>query len=153
VSWSVIKNAERSLNHSLTFKYPDWHVTAHGAKRLDSTIQQLLNDGHITKDPAREKQWIGSQIVKRLATAVLTNAAQRGASSWDTILAGTFSLVLQAAVSSRSGDIKQSLLWTGEEYLKWRDIEIMAVNDSSTADNDKMVFRMKVTLSYRKGFK
>jgi hypothetical protein len=137
----------------LTFKYPDWKITSHDASRLDATIQDLLNNDHITKDPVREKQWIGCQIMKRLATAVLTNAAQRGTKSWDATLAGTFSLVLQSAMTSRVGDFKRSKLYNGEEYLKWQDIELIAANASSTTDNDKITFRMRVTLYYRKGFK
>lgn len=138
------------LDRALAFHYPDYKLSRHAALRIDVTIQKLLDDGQITKDPVREKQWLTCQIVKKLATAVMSDAVQQGTQSWDVTLAGTFSLVLQAAMASRSGDFKRSAHYTGDEYLKWQDIELVAtVSD----DNNELVFKMMIKLFYRKGHK
>lgn len=147
----MIKNAERSLNKSFTFKYPDWELTSRDAVRIDSVIQQLLNDNRITKDPIRERQWIQSQIITKLATAAFTEALQRGTKDWDATLADVFSLTLQAAMASRSGDFKRSSGWDADKCLKWQDLELVATGGHG--NNEQLVFRMKVTLYNRKGFK
>lgn len=150
IAWTLIKNALVQLDRSLSFHYADYNLSRHGRLRIEATIQKLLDDGQITQDPVREKQWLTCQVVKKLATAVVSDAVQNGTRSWDFTLAGTFSLVLQAALSSRSGDFKRSSHYTGDEYLKWQDIELVAVGSN---DNDKLVFKMLVKLFYRKGAK
>ncbi|KAL8714820.1 MAG: hypothetical protein Q9220_001333 [cf. Caloplaca sp. 1 TL-2023] len=111
---------------------------------------KLLDDGQITKDPVREKQWLTCQIVKKLATAIFSDAVQQGTVNWDTILAGTFSLVVQAAMASRSSDFMRSAHYTGDEYLKWQDMELVA---TASDDDNMLVFKMMVKLLYRKGHK
>ena len=144
----MIKNAEMQLDRALTFHYADYKLSRHDALRLDATIQKLLIDGEITRDPVREKQWLTCQIIKKLVTAVLIDAVENGTKSWDATLAGSFALVLQAALSARSGDIKRSAHYSGEEYLKWRDIELIA-----TAQDGKVTLKMLIKLFWRKGAK
>lgn len=148
IGFSVIKNAELQLDRALTFEYPDWSLARRDGYRIDATIQGLLDRGEITKDPAREKQWITYEIIHKLATAVLSDAVQNGTKNWDITLAGTFSLVFQAALAARSGDITKSVGYKGDEYLKWQDIDLRA-----TGSGDEMVFNMTVKLLYRKGYK
>lgn len=148
IGFSVIKNAELQLDRALTFEYPNWSITRRGGYRIDAAIQGLLDKGEITKDPVREKQWITYEVVHKLATAVLSDAVQTGTKNWDLTLAGTFSFVFQAALAARSGDIMKSVGYKGDEYLKWQDIELRA-----TGSGDEMVFKMKVKLLYRKGYK
>jgi hypothetical protein len=147
IAWTMIKNARMQLDRALTFHYSDYKLSRHVALRIDATIQKLLDDGQITKDPVREKQWLTCQIVKKLATAVISDAVQQGTRSWDMTLAGTFSLVLQAAMASRSGDFTRSAHYTGDEYLKWQDIQLVATGSN---DNNGLVFKMLIKLSYRK---
>jgi hypothetical protein len=150
IGWNVIQDARRHLDRALAFHYPDYNLSRNATLRIDATIQTLLDDGQLTKDPVREKQWLTCQIVKKLATAVLSDAVQQGTKSWDETLAGTFSLVLQAAMASRSGDFTRSNGYTGDEYLKWKDIELVATDDN---DNNGLVFKMLIKLFYRKSHK
>jgi hypothetical protein len=145
----MINNALYQLDRALAFHYPDYKLSRHASLRIEATIQKLLDDGQITKDPVREKLWLTCQIVKRLATAVVSDAVQHGTKSWDATRAGTFSLVLQAAMASRSGDFTRSSHYTGDQYLKWQDIELVAVY----GDDNELVFKMLVKLFYRKGHK
>lgn len=40
------------LQRALTLRYEDFDLSKQDVLRLDATVQQLLNDGKITKDPA-----------------------------------------------------------------------------------------------------
>ncbi len=93
--------------------------------------------------------WLTCQIMKRMVTAVFTDAINNGTKSWDTTLAGCLGLALQAALAARAGDFKQSAHYTGVEYLKWENIELIA--KGSSVENPKLT--MLVTLLYRKGHK
>jgi hypothetical protein len=148
IGYSVIQNAHTALERSLAFHYADWKLSRHDVLRIGATIQQLLNDGLITKDPVREKQWLTCQVVKKLVTAVLMDAIQNGTKCWDMTVAGCFSLVLQAALCSRAGDFMRSKHYTGGEYLKWEDIQLVA-----TVDNGEVSLKMLVKLLWRKGHK
>lgn len=85
-----------------------------------------------------------------MVTAVFTDAlCGKGTQDWDTTVSDCLSLALQAALAARCGDFKQSKRYKGEEYLKWRDINIVACGDSAANPQLKMV----ITLHYTKGFK
>ena len=148
-AWTLIKGAEVQLERALTFQHEGFKLSKRDALRLDATIQKLLNDGKITKDPVREALWLSCQIVKRMVTAVFADAIVNGTKSWDQTLAGCLGLALQAALASRSGDFMRSAHYTGVEYLKWQNIELKA-KGSSVED---LKLTMLVTLLYRKSHK
>ena len=149
IAWTVIKNAEVQLERGLTFNYEGFSLSRREAIRLDATIQQLLDDGEITKDPARESLWLTCQLVKRMIKVVFSDAIVNGTKSWDATLAGCLGLALQAALVSRAGDFKRSAHYTGDEHLKWQNIELLA--KGSSAHDPKLT--MLVTLLHRKGHK
>jgi hypothetical protein len=134
-AWSVMKNAQKHLDRALSFYYEDYSATKRGQMRIDAAILTLLNDGIITRDPVREKQWINCQMVKNLVTAVLT-------------IAGCFSLVLQAATGSRAGDFGLSAHYTGDEHIKWQDIQLAV-----TIKDGKPTLTMLVKLLWVKNHK
>jgi hypothetical protein len=146
ISWSVIRRAVTEVRRALELEYPDWSINRNGRLQIDAVIQELLDTDQITKDPAREKQWITCVMIHKLATAVLSDAVQQGTKNWDLTLVGTFSIVFQAALASRSGEIARSKGYTGDEHMKWEDIELRATGDGSA-------FEMTVKLFYRKGHK
>lgn len=63
-------------------------------------------------------------------------------------VSGTFALALQAALGSRSGDFVRSNHYKGEECLKWRDVELVAMQHKG-----KVVLKMLIKLFWRKGLK
>ncbi|EXJ57123.1 hypothetical protein A1O7_07467 [Cladophialophora yegresii CBS 114405] len=149
IAWTVIKGARAHLERALFFKYEDFKLSKRDELRLDATIQQLLNDGEITKSPVQAALWLSCQMVKRMVTAVFTDAMLNGTKSWDVTLAGCLGLVLQAALAARAGDFTRSSHYGGAEYLKWQDIELVATG-SSVKDPG---LRMLITLQYRKAHK
>ncbi|KAF3001992.1 hypothetical protein E8E13_008011 [Curvularia kusanoi] len=58
MAWTVIKNAEMQLDRALAFHHADYLLTRRDALRIDAAIQKMLNDGEITRDLMREKQWL-----------------------------------------------------------------------------------------------
>ncbi len=149
ISWTVIKQAAHLVERALTFHHEDFNLSKRGSMRIDAIVQQLLNDGHLTKDPIREALWLSSQMVKRMAMAVFSDAMLNGTKSWDATLSGLLALVMQAALASRAGDIKRSGGYKGVEYLKWEDIVLVAKGSSVT--DPKLT--MLMTLKYRKNYK
>ncbi|KAF7189366.1 hypothetical protein HII31_09344 [Pseudocercospora fuligena] len=147
-AWTLIKSAEVSLDRSLSFHFPDFKLSKHEALRIDATIQKLIDDGKVTKDLVREKQWLTCQVMKRMITVIFEDAINNGTKSWDVTLAGCLGLALQAAITSRAGDFRRSSHYQGEQYLKWENIELKA-----TGDRENPRLAMLVTLYFRKGFK
>jgi hypothetical protein len=84
-----------------------------------------------------------------MVTTVFSDAIINGTKSWDATLSGCLSLTLQAALASRAGEIKRSCHYTGVEYLKWKDIELVTKGSSITEPS----LLMLVTLLYRKANK
>lgn len=146
-AWMTIKTAEYAVEVGLQFHYPSFTMSTSQARRLDVLIQTMLDEGKITKDPFREKQWLTCEIMKRMTAAVLANAIDHGTKCWDTTVANALSLVMQSALSSRSGDFKKSLLYA-DEFLKWEHIVLAALGDRA---NPKLT--MVVTLNHCKGWK
>lgn len=149
IAWTVMKEARTQLARSLTFHDENFKLSKRDNLRLDATIQQLLNDGQLTKDPAREALWLSCQIVKMMVSATLSDAILNGTKSWDSMLAGCLALALQAALAARAGDFKRSAHYTGTEYLKWKDIEVIAKGPS--VDDPRLT--MLITLLYLKSHK
>ena len=134
---------------ALTFKYEDFKLYKRNALRPCVTFQQLLHEEKNTKDAVQEALWLCSQIVKRMVTTVFSDAIINGTKSWDAKLSGCLSLTLQAALASRAGDIKRSCYYTGVQYLKWKDIELVAKGSSITEPS----LLLLITLLYRKSNK
>lgn len=148
IAWTVIRDAEKQLNRSLAFHYPNYKLSRHETLRIGAVVQKLLDEGKITRDPVRERQWLTSEIMKKLVTAVIVNAVHNGTKSWDVTVSSCLSLVLQAAMASRSGDFRRSHHYDGEEFLKWRDIQLVVEERNGVGS-----LRMLIKLRYCKGQK
>lgn len=46
--------------------------------RMRSVLQQHLNNKVITKDPAREKQWLDARIIEAMVIALIDDAHYNG---------------------------------------------------------------------------
>ncbi|KIV90268.1 hypothetical protein PV10_07589 [Exophiala mesophila] len=53
IAWTLIKGARVQLERALAFEHEYFKLSKRDGIRLDATIQQLLNDGKITKEPVR----------------------------------------------------------------------------------------------------
>lgn len=105
------------------------------------------NDGMITSEIVRERRWIRSHDVSRMAKSLLENAILQGTLSWDETLKQTLYLVLQAATTARAGDILSSQ-FNPHAFLRWKDIRIAV---SRTAGDGRLTATF--TLEFCKGGK
>lgn len=144
----MTKNAEMQLDRALSFTHEDYRFSKRDGLRINATIQKLLNNSEITKDAVREAQSITCQMVTRFTTAVLSDAIRNSTKSGDSMIAGTFDLVLQAVLVAKTGGMKKSSHYTGNQYIKWKDLKLLA-----SIDNGKVVLEMLVKLLFRKGHK
>jgi hypothetical protein len=109
-SWAVINHADRSLDHSLTFKYPDWKTIKKRRRTSRRNHPRAVGSTATSpRVPYERKQWIGCQIVqeagdRRLDKRCPARNEELGPNPSQHIL----SLVLQSAMSSRAGDFKRT---------------------------------------------
>ncbi|KAI9695795.1 MAG: hypothetical protein M1836_006061 [Candelina mexicana] len=122
------------LHHGLVFSikhcrlnYEDFSISSRGRMRLDAVVANLLQEGKVTKNPFREKQWLGCQIIRRVVNSLLLDALKHGTRSWDVLISKVSSLVLVSALG-RSGDVARSTHYDGLVCLCYKDITIK-VND------------------------
>jgi hypothetical protein len=80
-------------------------LSKHETIRLAATIDQLFEEGRLSKDPLRQKHHIGAFLVRKLALGLLTDALTNGTINWDVVLAKTLSIALTAALGARTGDV------------------------------------------------
>lgn len=103
--------------------------------RIASLINFLLQEGKVTQDPTWEKNWVGAVAVRKLTTAIITDALQYGTLTWDISLAKVLSIVWVAALGVRTGDVNatprdhQKL-----PYLCYHDITIKMDQGTSIDD-------------------
>ncbi|KAI1867821.1 uncharacterized protein JN550_006962 [Neoarthrinium moseri] len=134
------------------FQFPDFKVTAHDERRFTATLARLERDGVLTKERVQEAQWITSETVHLLSRSMLHDAIQNGTLSWDAIIMKTMSLILQAAVSGRAGDVRRSFRYDDpddDDNLRcvcWEHI-VMRMDFR----DDQRIFTATVTLKHTKG--
>jgi hypothetical protein len=64
--------------NSLKFRYRDFRLEPTDGVRLTNVLHQLREQNLITKDPTREKLWLGSMIVRRMVDGFITDAIEHG---------------------------------------------------------------------------
>lgn len=133
-----------ALIASLVFEYENFRLSPRERSRLVTLIDKLFKDGKLTKETAREAQWIGAQLIKRMMAAFIQEALSEGTRSWDVTASKVLSMVLLAACAARAGDIVRSRLYEGLVCLCYKDI-VMEVRDNSVAS-----IRVVVTLRFEK---
>ncbi len=92
---------QQGLGHlvdALVFYFKEFTLSKHETIRLAATIDQLFQEGRLSKDPLRHKHHIGAFLVRTLAFGLLTVALANGTLNWDVVLAKTLSIVLTAAL-------------------------------------------------------
>lgn len=104
-------------------------MSKHERTHIETTIDQLFEEGKLTKDPAREHHHIGAFLVRKLSSGILTNALANGTINWDVTLAKTLSIVLTAVLASRIGDITTARKLNMHElpFLYYKDITLKLV--------------------------
>ncbi|KAK5017462.1 hypothetical protein LTR16_001321 [Cryomyces antarcticus] len=150
VSFTYIRSGLIHLINTFTFEYKDYKLDSQGRQRISSLFNKLLADKKLTKDPVREKQWLGCGVVHRLSLALIRDSLTHGTRSWDTTLYKALSLVLMAALSARGGDIARigDYHGKGSICLCWKHVCVKVVR----VDN-QTTFAAEITLAFTKGNK
>jgi hypothetical protein len=145
-SYDWLKGGFRHLLLALVFHHPKFTLTRHESARISSTIQQLLKGGLLTRDPSRERQWIGAFILRKITTAMVNHALNQGTMNWDVTLSRITSIVLTGALSARAGDVTTDALDDQPlPYLCYKDITMKFVGGQEIEDlQAKVVIRRVV---------
>ena len=78
ISVSTIRNGISCILKGCVFYHRDFQVTAHEGSRIESLVQTLIQNGAITHSLKRERHWVGSVIITRLADSTYRDALQNG---------------------------------------------------------------------------
>ncbi|KAJ9636756.1 hypothetical protein H2199_007750 [Coniosporium tulheliwenetii] len=70
----------------LAFDHAAFTLDKRDRLRLSTTIDGLVKDGAITKDPTRAKQWVTAKLLTRLVSAHFQQAVTEGTRSWDAVI-------------------------------------------------------------------
>ena len=139
----------KTLNQALVFEHSDFHLSAHDSLRIDALTDGFVEQGRLTKEPARERHWLGVASVKRMIDAVLEDAVRNGSRNWDVTIHMILSILMTSALQCRSGDIAKSTYNTQPlPCLVYKDISIKLINGE---DIDQLEAR--VTIRNEKGHK
>jgi hypothetical protein len=128
--------------------YENFSISNHWAVKCDSLFNTLVREGVLIKGTWEKRRRIGFHTVLALGDAFLQSGLDEGCLSWDILLSKQLSVVLIAACACRVGDISRTVLYTGTEYLTFKDIVLSF--GSGDQPND---LSMDVTLRAVKGFK
>ena len=73
LSYTTIKCALTNLIKWAKFQYSDFKLTQQDAARIKSLFKSFLRQGVVTREPIREKQWVGSVLVQILTGTLEAN--------------------------------------------------------------------------------
>ena len=134
---------------ALVFEYSDFHLSAHDSSRITALIDRFVEQGRLTKEPAREHHWLGVTLVKWMIDAVFEDAVRNGSRNWDVTIHTALSLLLISALQCRSGDITKSTYNTQPlPCLVYKDISLKLIKGE---DIDHLEAR--ITIRNEKGTK
>ncbi len=106
------------------FKYRDFILSPHEAKRLASALRSLEQGDNpkVSRGRKHERRWIMSDVVHRLIRALLLDALNNGAICWDAVIMKALGILTQAVLCTRAVDIRRSKYYSGNECLCWGHI-------------------------------
>ncbi|KAF4632684.1 hypothetical protein G7Y89_g5445 [Cudoniella acicularis] len=147
LSLNVIRGTWMALIKLLHFRHEE-PLKVYGPQivtRINTHLNHLVEQKKLIRGTWFKKNWLGFRIVLLIAEAWVKSTMEHGTSSWDITLSKLTSVVLQGALSSRSGDITRSQLYEGLECLCWGDITLELKGEPSVQN-----LRAKLTLRFQK---
>lgn len=73
------------------FQFSTSKLITHDAVRIKPLLKNFLRDGKLTREPARQKQWVGCVLIRIMVTSVLNDAMSNGTANWDITVSGVLS--------------------------------------------------------------
>lgn len=123
----VVQGAYKILIQYGTFRWSredDFNITRHEREEFKAFSIQAVKDKRLTKGRWRDKTWVGFVTLSRMVRVFLEHHIQNGALNFDVVMSKCLSVVLIAALGSRSGDVARSDGYKGTEYMQYRHIEL-----------------------------
>ena len=118
-----------SITQSTLFHYPNFRLSSHDSLRISTLIDGFVKDGKLTRKPARQRQWIGANLVKNMADAVMDDALKNGTLNWDVTVRDLLILILSSALQCRAGDILKDKFDDHElPFIAYGDIRLKLAN-------------------------
>jgi hypothetical protein len=154
ISQSTIRDTWKTLLTILQFKHRHFQVlyTRHDVARIEEFIEQSVREGKLHRGRFWKRQWLGFSALHEMIETYLSNCLSSGVRDWDLPLIGALAFTLQYALCARAGDMTRAQLYTGKEFLAYKDVEITLRNDHSSPPSVQDL-RACVHLRYTKGQK
>jgi hypothetical protein len=131
-SYQWLQQGVRHLVNAIVFHYKDFTLSSHERSRIACTLNDLFHAGKLTKDVARDKHFVGAFLVRKLSSALFTDALRNGTVNWDITMAKALSMVLVAAIAARTGDVTKAPLEVHKlPFLCFKDITLKLVDGNS----------------------
>lgn len=104
--------------------------TKYQASRIQGAIEQLLNEGLLSRRLSRSRDPAGAIVVRRMVTALYKDAITKGTNGWDTTLNDIAKLLLLACLGSWSGDLMGDTKDVRPDLpsLRYSDVQITVHN-------------------------
>jgi hypothetical protein len=115
---------------------------------LESLASSLLKNNILTKDPFREKQWLGIRLIERCVTALLKDALENGTLSWDVVICRAASLILVSCLS-RAGDVALSAHYTGKQLEQAKKYIAMSAPKAISGTVQRSMYSELLCLHFR----
>jgi hypothetical protein len=66
------------LINAIVFHYKDFTLSSHERSRIACTLNDLFHAGKLAKDVTRDKHFVGAFLVRKLSSALFTDAFRNG---------------------------------------------------------------------------
>jgi hypothetical protein len=119
----TMRRGLENLIEGLTFKYKDFKITGHDARRIDTVLDALAKENKLLRGKWKKSEWIGVLLVEKMVRAYFQASLDQGCKSWDVQLSKILSLVLVSACCCRAGEVSLSRDYT-TEFMKWEHITL-----------------------------
>lgn len=124
-------------------------ISGHDSTRFGVWLDQAARSGQLVRGQWKKSTWVGFAVLSRLVRTYLARGIDDGTCSWDVTIAKGLSLVLVSALGARPGDVAQSRLYKGTEYMQYRHVELYIEGDEPVFCN----MRARITIEFEKGHK
>ena len=133
-----------------SFSYPDFNISAHEKARLHTFFDDEFKAGRLYRGLAQQRVFITCSIMNKLGRDWLKHHEDNGTANWDVTLAQLMSIVLMASLGCRAGDISRSEDYHGDEYLKWKNIELTLRSSGTDLTGIEAIFTLPYTKAKKK---
>ncbi|CAO2652010.1 Nn.00g002930.m01.CDS01 [Neocucurbitaria sp. VM-36] len=157
LSWSTLQLALKYTIHTIRCQHDTFKLSYNDQQRIKDCFETLRIQNKITKESAREAQWLTTRAMTFLNRALLVQAIRFGVPDWSIVVQKCLGLALQSACSCRVGDASVSRYYEDNECLVYKDIQLKVTLDPTIPSEypllDRVSFEAKITMRHTKGKK